>query len=415
MPVAIREYSNEEYPEDPADRSVRFGQYDGRRLTLIRKEDAHFDLVFEPTQPHISTVAFRNIDVSLMTPSIPAWTKPDDGLRRIALTDRQWNRQQVSFARFSPHLEIKGGDGFEENNLYSAELAKNCLNAGLWEVLLFAKEGDAKALYYQGWFTFPMGHYKAVFERNTGLPYRKHWYYLEHWFNPAGTWVPMAKLRRVIAEREVPAKFDSSENVLAAGEQVRKRRTTLAKNVVYWGDFYDGRKVRFAAFRRPGRYRVDKPWKNQYWRMDRFEKAILREISTPASETSLQELELVFTSTKQEGVCRFIVSGFDLAKLPQLRMQDYPNGFYMPMGIGVPPFFQSYDELTQKPPHTGSYFSVLLDGQEKWINHHSFAIDGSVMHFDEKDPSVLHVYLLSYERHSLIAHLVVALRQPLTG
>jgi hypothetical protein len=92
MPVAIRKYSNEEYPEDPADRSVRFGQYDGRRLTLIRKEDAHFDLVFEPTQPHISTVAFRNIDVSLMTPSLPAWTKPDDGLRRIALTDRQWNR-----------------------------------------------------------------------------------------------------------------------------------------------------------------------------------------------------------------------------------------------------------------------------------------------------------------------------------
>jgi hypothetical protein len=40
-----------------------------------------------------------------------------------------------------------------------------------WEVLLFVRENDAKALYYHGWFTFPMGHYRNIFERNTGMPY----------------------------------------------------------------------------------------------------------------------------------------------------------------------------------------------------------------------------------------------------
>jgi hypothetical protein len=81
---------------------------------------------------------------------------------------------------------------------------------------------------------------------------------------------------------------------------------------------------------------------------------------------------------------------------------------YMPVGIGVPPFFQSYQELEKNPPHSSPYVSVLLDEQDRWIDHHSFAIDGPVLHRDAKDPNVLHVYLLSYERHSLIAHFVIS-------
>lgn len=412
MAVPLREYANEEYPEDPADRSVHYGKYHGRQLVLVQKDDTHFDFVFEPRYPHIAKVAFRNVDVSLMTPSLPDWTKEDSGLRRIALTDRQWNRQQVRFEPHAPAIEVTDGDGFEKDHLVSAELAKNCLNAGLWEVLLFVKEGNGKALYYQGWFTFPLGHYKNIFEHNTGLSYWEHWYYLEHWFDPAGTHVSLEKLRRVRAERDAATVFDRSEKVIAAGEQVRKRRTTLAENVVSWGDVYDGRKVHFASFIPPGRYSVSHPWKNQYGRMDRFDKAILREVVSPASAKPLHELELIFRSSQQDGVCRFLVSGFDLNALPQLPTSDYPKGLYMPMGIGVPPFFQSYQELQQQPPYQSPYVSVLLDADDRWIDHHSFGIDGPVMHRDEKDPDVLHVYLLSYERHSLIAHVVVSTGVP---
>ena len=80
------------------------------------------------------------------------------------------------------------------------------------------------------------------------------------------------------------------------------------------------------------------------------------------------------------------------------------------MGIGVPPFVQSYDELMKNPPDKGPYFCVLLDGAGRWINHHDVAVDGPVMHRDEKDPDLLHVYLLSYERHTLIGHYVVSTR-----
>lgn len=408
MSIPVQEFSNAEYPEDPANRSLHYGQYRGRNLTLVKKDATHFDFVFEPLHPHIARLIFKDVDVSLFTVNPPAWSMSDPGILRIALTDREWNRQQVAFgAAGTPHVEVMGGNGFETKHLVSAELARNCLNAGLWEILLYTEENGTKALYYQGWFTFPLGHYKDLFELNTGLPYWRHWYYLEHWFDPAGTQVPMDRLREVVSERQAKATFDTSEKVIAAGQQVRKRRTTVGENILTWGDFYDGRKIRFASFILPGRYSLSHPWKNEYQRMNRFDKATLREIKSPASEKSLQEVELIFSSTKTDGLVRFIVSGFDLAGLPQLAVEEYPKGMYMPMGIGTPPFEQSYEALEKSPPHKSPYVSVLLDEQDRWIDHHSFAIDGPVLHRDEKQPDLLHVYLLSYERHSLIAHFVI--------
>ncbi len=418
MDVPVREFTNAEYPEDPADRSPDFGRYNGRDLRLVQRDETHFNFVFEPRHPHIARVTFRNVDVSLMTPSLPEWARSDPGLVRIALTDRQWNRQQVSFDRSV--VEVEEGDGLEAGKFargeLSAELAKNCLNAGLWELLLFFKDAKSgrKQLYYQDWFTFPLGHYRRLFERNTGLAYVRHWYYLEHWFDPAGTPLPLEKLRRVRRERVVTAEFLGDERVLAAGEQSRKQRTTMADNVVHWADFFDGRNVRFATFLPPGRYSVRHPWKNEYWRMERLEKAILRDVVSPASDTPLQELELVFSS-RRPGIMRFVVSGFDLAKLPRLVPQDYARTMaatagkdqalaYMPMGIGTPPFFQEYSQLQQSPPEKGPYFCLTLDENGRWINHHEVGIDGPVLHCDDTEDGVLHVYLLSYERHSLIGH-----------
>jgi hypothetical protein len=404
MEIAIREYDNSEYPEDPADRSTHFGQYNGRRLRLVRRDEAHFDFVFEPLSSQVATVTFRDVDVPLMTPSLPEWTKADGGLARIALTDRQWNRQQVRFDRGSEHLSISGGSGFEDHNLFAAELAKNCLNAGLWEVLLFTKEDGKKTLYYQGWFTFPLGHYKQVFEANTGLPYWRHFYYLEHWFNPAGTPVRLDGLRRVAAEREMPAVFNPLASILTAGEQVRKRRTVLAENVVKWGDFFDGRSIKFAAFVPPGKYSVGHPWPSEYDRLATFEKALWRQTASPRDGKPLAEVELVFRG-RDDKVCRFLVGGFDPDTLPKLSPLHYPDGLYMPMGIGVPPFIQGYEELKKNPPQESPYYSLLLDEHDHWLNHHDIAVDGPVLHRD--DAGRIHLYLLSYERHSLIAHFVL--------
>lgn len=412
MIVPIREMSAMEYPEDPAERSVFHGRYNGRRLRLARKDPTRFDFIFEPLDKAAAAIIFRDLDVGLMTPSLPEWTKADPGAARIALTDRQWNRQQVSFDLRSPHLEVRGGDGWEKEHLYKAELAKNCLNAGLWELLLFTEEEGRKALYYQGWFTFPMGHYKAVFEHETGLSYWNHWWKLEHWDDPEadGVKIDLGRLRAVLAERNAPTKYDPNERIVAAGEQVRKVRTTIAENLRRWGDFTDadGRAIRFATFRPPGYYDVDKPWSNEYRRFARFRKAVLRDVRTPAGPERLQEIELIFEDPKSGDPSRFIVGGIDLDALPRLSVSDYPKGLYMPMGIGVPPFFQDYERLQANPPRKSPYYSVLLDPSGLWLDHHRIAVDGPVMHRDADNPGLVHLYLLSYERHTLIAHFLLA-------
>ncbi|MGH7814685.1 MAG: hypothetical protein ACREQI_11875 [Candidatus Binataceae bacterium] len=411
MLIPLKTYSSAEYPEDPADKSVDYGRYSDRRLKLIKRDATHFDFVLEPKRGYVATVAFRNIDVSLMTPSKPVWTKHDPNLQRIALTDRQWNRQQVSFPRGSSHLEVSGGNGFERGNLTEAALAKNCLNAGLWEVLLFDRENGKNTLYYHGWFTFPLGYYKEIFERNTGLPYWKHWYYLEHWFNPAGLKLNLAKLRTVLRERTAPAKFLADEPIFAYGDQRRKLRSLDLHNLLTWGGFFTpaGYAIRFPTFAPPGRYFVSKPWKNEYWRLGKFDKAILRNIKSPASDQPLLEVELDFTNTRTGEPTRYIVSGIDVPALAQLDIADYSKVLYMPMGIGVPPFYQSYDELVKHPPNKSPYFCVMLDSQGRWINHHEVAIDGPALHRDKINPNILHLYLTSYERHTLIGHFVIAL------
>ena len=111
MAIPVREFSNVEYPEDPALRSIHYGKYSGRSLILVQKDETHFDFIFKPTDPHTATFTFPNVDVSLMTPSEPEWTKADPGLERIALSDRQWNRQQVSFDLVSRLAEHAVGLG----------------------------------------------------------------------------------------------------------------------------------------------------------------------------------------------------------------------------------------------------------------------------------------------------------------
>ncbi|NER29333.1 MAG: hypothetical protein F6J89_17330 [Symploca sp. SIO1C4] len=408
--VALQELSNASYPENPSHFSKNFQRYGDRKLTVIKKDDTHFDFVLEPTDDKTAKIIIKNIDLSLLVPKVPEWAKQDPGLEAIAITDREWNRQQVSFPVDSEHIEIIGGDGFEKENISSIGLAKNCLNAGLWEVLLFTKEDGKKALYYQGWFDFPIGHYKDVFEKINNISYWKHWWKLEHWQDPVGTVTNLNLLREVIAQQEVSAEFPLDEKIIVAGEQSRKIRTIQAKNLKTWGDFYkDENQIEFATFRPPGFYDFDKPWGNQYWRIGKFEKAVVRNVKPVGVEDNLQEIELVFSDTRTGEQNRLLFSGINLKELPQLPVEEYNKGFYMPMGIGVPPFYQSYEELKQNPPHESPYFSVLLDSKDQWIDHHSLAVDGPVMHRDQDNPNLLHVYLLSYERHTLVGHFLINL------
>ena len=404
--LAVSEFPTFEYPQDPSGRSPYYSEYKGRKLKLVQVDDTHFDFIFEPTEDHVAKVVFKNVDVSLMTPTIPKYAKEDDGLRRVGLTDREWNRQQVQFYVGKDDVEVTGGDGFETENLKVASLARNCLNAGLWELLLSTKDESGKKMYYQGWFTFPMGQYKRLWEQNTELSYWNdlNWYRMEHWLDPEGSVLPLEKLRTVVSETEIEAKFDPEEPIRFSGEQIRKRRTVQAPGVRNWGDIVEKRdKITFATFHPPGYYDTNMPWHNRYELIAKFKSASHRRVKSVLNGEELEELELKFETVDGKET-RLYIGGLDLSKAPALAPEDYPKGIYLPMGIGTPKFYQDYTELLDNPPHENPYYSFFLNEDDGWIDHHSMAVDGPVIHRDADNPDLVHLYLMSYERHLLVAH-----------
>ncbi|BAY22593.1 hypothetical protein NIES2100_23560 [Calothrix sp. NIES-2100] len=408
MAVKIKELSNSEYPANPALLSKNFQRYANRKLTIIKRDTTHFDFVLEPTNTKTAKVVIKNVDLKLFVPKVPESVKKDKNLEFIALIEREWNRQQVSFPANSENIEISGGDGFEKQNISEIALSNNCLNAGYWEIALFTKEDNNKTLYYQGWFTFPLGHYKNLFENNNKISYWDYWWPLEHWQEPSNAVIKINLLRNVIDEQAANVTFPLDERIIASGEQSRKIRTTLTKNLITWRDFYSNQKVvKFAAFIPPGFYQPEQTWNTQYWRIGKFEKAILRNVKPVNNQANLQEIELLFTDTKTGEKNKLIISGFKFQELPRLPISDYAKGLSMPLGIGVPPFLQSYAELNKQHPDESNYFSFLLDSQNRWINHHQLGVDGAIMHLDQDNRNLLHLYLLSYERNTLIAHFLV--------
>jgi hypothetical protein len=410
MQVSLKEFSNVEYPANPAQFSQRFKSYSQRNLKVVKKDGNRFDFILKPTDKRTATITLKNVDGRLLVPRLPSKIKGDNALEAIYFTEREFSRQQVNFSAHSENVDISGGDGFEKANLHSIDLANNCLNAGYWEIILNTKEKDKKSVYYQAWFTFPMGMYKDVFEHENNTSYWPHHWRLEHWQDPAGKKVNLERLRTIVDEPKISVNFPLDEEIIVSGEQGRKIRTLYANNLVTWRDFYDDkRSIQFATFQPPGWYNHEKPWGNEYWRIGKFEGASLRNIQPVGQSKTLQEIELVFSDIKTGDKNRFLISGINIKDLPHLPVDKYPDGLYMPMGLSVPPFFQGYEKLQAQPSHESPYFSVLLDSQGQWIDHHKVAVDGSVMHLDKSKPNLLHLYLLSYERHTLIAHFLIQL------
>ncbi len=407
MPIPIEELTATEYPADPSRRGSHYDQYVSRFLRLVKKDDTHFDFIFESDEPDVATVKFKDIDLSLFVPSVPKWAKEDPDMKIITLVEREWNRQQISLNRSSRNLVIEGGDGFEKDNLFSAELSRNSLNAGLWEVLFYSKSDGKKQLYYHGWFKFPLGHYKDVFEKENGESYWKHWHRLEHWWSPEGRLVNLANLREVVRSNEVWTATTPNEPLLIKGEQERKRRITSAMGVKCYGDIYGKKNLQFATFIPPGRYDTNKVRGHELQTLAHLDHAMVRKVKSRADQRNYDEIELVFKDTKDGKISRFIVSGIDFTKIPRLPKTEYPKGMYMPMGIAVPPFYQSYEGLKKSPPKESVYFSLLLDKDGKWIDHRKVGIDGPIIHRDLNKSDLIHLYFLSYERLMLVNHYVL--------
>ncbi|WP_447979958.1 hypothetical protein [Candidatus Nitrospira bockiana] len=412
--VPLTAFSSAEYPEDPEDRSAVFGNYPHRRLRIERLAETRVRFVLEPASPHSTTIELPDVDLAHFVAAVPPWAKSDADLTKIGLIDREWNRQQVQFSRDAFVQVHDGGDGFEQHRLSRVDLARNCLNAGLWELLLFTTEDGMERVYEHVWFTFPLGLYKHLFERVNGLSYWDHWWSLEHWVDPAGTPVRLDRIRTVEQERPVAPDVRWHEPPAARGEQALKRRNILAPPVYTYRDWY-AQPVRFASFIPPGRYSVAHPRETKLQYLADLTGAVLRRVRMPGHPQPLVEIELVFRNSDTGEVSRLIFGGLDLDKLPLTTPESYERGWQAPMGIANPSFFERYEDLVAVPPAGRTFYGFHLDAHHRWIDHHAVGVDGPLLHRDARDPATLHLYLLSYERHALLNHVVLACPADLCG
>jgi hypothetical protein len=413
--IALRSYTEIEYPDSPEPKSRMIGHYPRQELTIERIEGTTFHLVLVSAAPQAATIELRDIDLAHFVAAVPPWIKADPDFTKIGLIDREWNRQQVRFMRGSPHVHVhEGGDGFEQKALTRIDIARNCLNAGLWELLLFTTEDGEERVYEHFWFTFPLGLYKQLFEQVNGLSYWSYWWRLEHWVDPSGTTIRLDRLRSVEQEWPIQATAQWDEPVAAQGEQVRKRKNILTPVAATYRDWYK-HPVQFASFIAPGIYSRAHPRETQLHLLAELTGATLRRVTNPTGRKTLVELELGFRSNLTEEATRLIVGGIDLATLPAASSKEYDRGWQVPLGIGNPGFFESYDEVVAHPPIQRAFYGFLLDTLHRWLDHHAIGVDGPLMHRDADDPSLLHLYLLSYERHALLNHVVIHIPNDLEG
>jgi hypothetical protein len=409
--VPLIAFTKEDYPENPENTSQVFGADRHRRLIIDRLGDTRFRFLLEPATPQAAAIELTEVDLAHFVAAVPPWAKSDLDLTKIGLVDREWNRQQVRFSRNSPHVHVReGGDGFEQRALSRIDLARNCLNAGLWELLLFTTEGGEERVYEHLWFTFPLGLYKNLFERVNGLSYWSYWWSLEHWVDPSGTPIRLDRLRTV--EREWPAQATArwDEPVSAMGEQARKRKNILTPVAATYRDWYT-QPVQFASFIPPGRYSRAHPRETQLHYLAQLIGATVRNVTLSGNSRSLLEMELALRSLKTGEMTRLILGGLDGTAIPVASPEQHDRGWQVPLGIGNPSFFEAYEQVVASPPIQRTFYGFHLDAQNRWLDHHAIGVDGPLFHWDADDPSLLHLYLLSYERHTLLNHVILVIPQ----
>lgn len=405
--VELTSLTNAEYPENPENTSQVFGAYPHRQLFIERLGDTRFRFLLQPVAPQAAAIELTDVDLAHFVAAVPPWGKADPDLTKIGLIDREWNRQQVRFSRHSPHVLVReGGDGFEQRALSRVDLARNCLNAGLWELLLFTTEDGEERVYEHLWFTFPLGLYKQVFERVNDLSYWSYWWSLEHWVDPSGTTIRLDRLRTVEREWPVQATARWDEPVAANGEQRRKRTNILTPVASTYRDWYSG-PVRFASFIPPGRYSRAHPRETQLHYLAELTGTLMRQVKLSGGIKSLFEIELAFRNSQTGEPTRLILGGLDWAAIPVAFSEQYDRGWQVPLGIGNPSFFESYEQVVAHPPIQRTFYGFHLDSQNRWLDHHAIGVDGPLLHWDADNPSLLHLYLLSYERHALLNHVVI--------
>ncbi len=399
----ITSLSDQDYPDNPdiGFRSVSY-QNDFFADGYLQKqpEAFHYDFFFLTKQS--DTLALRNINISELIPTIPVHLRSNEYLSYISCINQEWNRNQIKFVagEFSTTLP----------KVVRLDLARNCLNSYLWEIILYIEEDEQTVPYAHGWFDFPHDLYAQLFEEKNGIPFSKYQKALENWVDPVREKINLDHFGHVVQTLKI--KFKDQSDAMYPLKAARKKKF---KEIIYPTSFSTMRDLQsdstlFATFTPPGFYNKKDPRKTELGRFYNLENIELSEIKAPGSSEHLYEIQLTFSHKNKKKFTKLVIGGIHLDDFPVLEESEANQGWKNSMGIGNHSFYETYKDHINKPSMQSSYYALLLDGEDRWLDSHTVGIDGPIFHFSDEEKRTLHLWLLSFERHALVGHYEIEMK-----
>lgn len=393
----IKSLSDREYPDNP-DIGFRAKNYQNKLFTtgIIKRTNQPFYRDFIFYTQDADSIVFNNLNIEELIPTIPENIKSNDYLCQIACINQEWNRDQV---RFNP-------SEFETNKseLVRVDIARNCLNAYLWEIILYVKQ-DGKVLpYSHGWFDFPHELYAELFEKKNKIPYKQFQASLENWIEPEKKVVELSLLRLIKDSLNIT--YQDLSNNMYPLEGARKKKF---KEIIFPTTFATMRDLQtdstlLATFSPPGFYDTNDPRTTELGRIYKLIKINIYSIKATSSTKQLYEIRCLFSHKITGEKTQLVIGGIDFKDFPVLNPSKANSGWKSSMGIGNHTFYESYEENISTKSKNSPYYALLLDAKGDWLDSHKIGIDGPIFHFSDTERKTLHLWLLSFERHALVGH-----------
>jgi hypothetical protein len=393
----ITNLSDEDYPDNP-DIGFRSENYQNDFFTTGRIDSTArpfvWNFVFRSKSK--DSITFENIDISEFLPTIPTHVKQDDYLSFIACVNQEWNRNQVQFDNTQ----------FNSTNpkIVRIDIARNCLNTYLWEIIAYIKEDGKTTPYAHGWFDFPHEQYIKLFEAKNGVPFAKYKENLENWADPESKKVNLDVLRTLTKSMKVD--FTDNSDAMYPQQGARKKKL---KEIIYPKTFNTMRDLQsdstlFATFTPPGFYNRKDPRTTELGRLYSLRSTEVNETKSKTSDRTFHEIKLTFKDRNNDRETTLLIGGLDFEEFPTLATSEANSGWKNSMGISNHTFYEKYEEQLKNKSTDSPYYALLLDENGKWLDSHKVGIDGPIFHFSDKNKESLNLWLLSFERHALVGH-----------
>lgn len=408
--VPIKEFDDAQYPDNPdiGFRHDTYGTFSHDSVEVIQVSQTSFELRLNAGNAQSDQIVFPEIKLMVMMPKVPSWLIGNQALTELSVINQEWNRHQVRFDREAGFFQVQSLDStrFEFHNITRIDLARNCLSSGLWEIIGYAQQEGSSVPYYHGWFDFPLDLYANLFNQaNPGINFEQYSAHLTQWKDPKKEWFDASVLRERTQElkpivHDLNHTYDQEKGALLK----RKKNIIYPQNVTRIQDYLTDSTV-FSTFSAPGCYRSDDPRSTELGLFHTFLGAKVYEIKHAAIQNqNLIEIELKFLDQTEKKGTTLMFGGLDLAKFPALADTMHHQGDQYPMGFSNHLFYETYPAALQNEVENNPYYGVILDQEGIWLDSHAVGIDGPQFFWDAALKNVLHLHLLSFERHSYVGH-----------